>query len=160
MRRIALIACAVLISSGAEAQAPSTDRTCSVDVIDTARYGAGSLYRDCDVDRPAKLKRSTRPVFNSTEGVRCAIVELEFAVDEEGRAIEATAVILSANVPEFGERTLRSLADWRYEPARKGGVAVRQVVRERVARKNERAAFVVTQPGERRPAATPEPPCK
>ena len=165
MRYFATLACAALISTAAEAQVLSRGHACSVAAVDTARYGGGTFYRDCEVDHPAKLKRAPRPRFVFPQGLqelRCAIVELEFGVDEEGRPIEATALVVNTNAPEFAQLTLRGLSDWRYEPATKGGVAVRQAVVTRVARRNDnvRVPFVVPQPDERRPRPAPEPPCR
>ena len=164
MRRTALLACTMLASlllaaADAGAQAAADGGKCSVAEIDAARYGAGPVYRDCDVDRAAKLKKQSRPRADLPDDVPCAIAELEFAVDETGRPVEGTALVVETNLPALAEATARSLGEWRYEPAMKGGAAVRQAVRARVARSNEKRPFVVARPGERPPPRKPEPLC-
>jgi hypothetical protein len=117
----------------------------------------GSIYRDCEVDRPAKLKKDVKATFDFPRMLRCAIVEMEFAVDSSGLVVDSTARVLSSSNPEFAQLTRRTLSRWRYEPATKGGVAVQQVVRVRVARPDGRMRVAI----DRDPAAdlSPQEPC-
>jgi hypothetical protein len=149
----------VLVTGPAAAQSRMGDKPCNVERVDSAHYGALVLYRDCEVDRPAKVKKDAQPSFRFPQQLRCAFVEMEFAVDSTGIVIDSTVRVIESNNSDFASITRRSLPRWRYEPAMKGGVAVRQVVRERVARADNRVVFVVVRPGELPPKAAPELPC-
>jgi hypothetical protein len=112
------------------------------------------VYRDCAVDRRARLVRhgdlsSYRPPSN----VSCLKAELEFVVDADGRPEVVTAKVISASEPAFGEALLESLPGWRYAPAQKAGVAVRQIVRERQA--IAKVAVAVSSGGASRPTPLP-----
>ena len=55
---------------------------------------------------------------------------LRFVVDTNGVPEQATARIVRSNDAAFGQAVLNSLSRWRYQPATRGGVRVRQVVQE------------------------------
>jgi hypothetical protein len=134
-----LLACALLImssASSAAAQSRVGNKSCSVDKVDTVRYGTGAIYRDCEVDRAAKLRKDVQPEFEIPRRLSCVNVELEFVVDSAGLVVDSTALVLSSNDTDFALVIRRSLKRWRYEPATKNGIAVRQVVRKRVERSN------------------------
>jgi hypothetical protein len=60
----------------------------------------------------------------------CFSALLEFVVGTNGVPETETARIVRANNARYGEAVLASLPQWRFEPARKAGVPVRQIVRE------------------------------
>ncbi len=161
MKCFALYLGAMTIGTAGEAGAQSPAIPCSVTAIDSAIYGAIPTYRDCDVDQPARLIASPRPAVSFQPDPLCVYAELEFAVDEEGRPITASARAKKGNSRGFTRLTLSTLSDWRYMPATKGGVPVRQVVKARIARENDKLLTVtLMRPGDRVPPPGPQPPCK
>jgi len=158
MKWLRVLFCTMTLNAGAEIQAqmPVPDRPCSVPVLDTLIYGAGQYYRDCDVDQAAKQKKTPSPSFSFNQDPVCVIAELEFGVDENGRPVDSTARVLSTNSKKFSEASLRGLRYWQYAPAMKGGIAVRQVVRARVAKQSDKLIFTRTEePAILRPAREP-----
>lgn len=137
--RLALCLCMIVAAMPLAAQSPLR---CSVEVVDTARFGAG-VYRDCDVDRPANLRKSPRAAFEFPRDLACATVDLEFVVDESGHPVSEHARVVATSYRDFARATLKVLPRWEYEPAMKDGAAVRQVVTAHVARMPERRAFVI-----------------
>jgi hypothetical protein len=133
---------------------------CAPVVADSARFGSAPVFAECEVERPATLRRSPKPRAPFPSGVRCLIAELEFVVDERGAPIASTAALLNATTPDFGAAALRSLGRWDYVPAQQKGVPVRQLVVGRIAFKDARLPFVILEPGERPPPRTPEPLCQ
>jgi outer membrane biosynthesis protein TonB len=59
-------------------------------------------------------------------------VDLQFVIDTSGRAELDDLVVTAASHPGFVEPARRAIAKCRYRPARKGGRAVRFLVRQRV----------------------------
>jgi hypothetical protein len=102
----------------------------------TAWYLArGPVYRDCAVDRRARLLTTNgRPQFQPPTpplaGTACYSAQIEVVVDSAGVPELETVRVVRANDPAFADAVLASLPRWRYQPALKSGVAVRQVVRE------------------------------
>jgi hypothetical protein len=99
------------------------------------------VYRQCDVDKRARwinesavrtnYRPPTPPAAARNTGTICYDGDLEFVVDERGLPEVETARVVRATDPETGNAVLQSLPQWRFEPAQKGGVPVRQIVRER-----------------------------
>jgi hypothetical protein len=170
MKWVTVVVAAMLLSltADAQAQAPGQAQSsklvmpCTIESLDSTVYKSGTTYRDCDVDVPAKLITAPKPKVALQHDPACVFVELEFAVDEEGHPVKATARALKGNSRNFTRLTLATLADWIYAPAMKDGMAVRQAVRSRVARENERLLTVtLLRPGERMPPpGPPDRPCK
>jgi hypothetical protein len=127
-----LAACASRSSSGA-----STGSSCELAPADSLFAAAGPVYRECAVDRRARLLNRSRNINyqpsgpRPAPGERCYYAEIEFVVDTQGRPETRTARVLRSNEPTLGSAVLQSLPDWRYAPAQKGGVPVRQIVRDR-----------------------------
>jgi hypothetical protein len=94
--------------------------------------GSSPVYRDCAVDRTARLLTTdVRPDFRpTTPRSTCYSVDLEFVVDPTGKPEAGTAHIVRANDQEFGASVLASLTSWKFDPAMRGGVPVRQIVTE------------------------------
>ncbi len=153
---------ALLLPLGAiTAQAEPTSDVCAPIATDSARFGTAPVFAPCAVDVPARLRRTARPVGAVfPDGIRCLIAELEFVVDQAGTPVLQSARVLSTSTPAFADAVLRSLERWRYDAAREQGVAVRQLVRGRIAHQDDRRPFVVLQPGERPPTPAPQPRCE
>jgi hypothetical protein len=138
------------------ALAQQTRGRCSVPSIDSAFARSGPVYRDCEVDRPARLRRDVRPVYTFPEGPRPAVAELVFVVDTAGIPDTLTAMIDYTDTPDYATLLLQTLARWRYRPAERRGEPVRQLVRERRAACGDgRVPFVVA--GQPPPRQQPQP---
>jgi hypothetical protein len=115
--------------SGSVALAP-------VQFVDSQLAG---VWRDC----PSTASRSA---------ARCYAAELQFVVGVDGVPEMETARVVTTTNPSFAEAVLASVGQWRYAPARRDSVAVRQIVRER------RAISIVVAPvssADRPPAPAP-----
>ena len=117
---------------------------------DSAFRENGPVYRDCAVERAAKLttpdaRIGYRPSTPPRQGTTCYFAVVEFVVDARGVPEMATARIVRTNETPFGHAVVASLPGWRYEPAVIGGLPVRQVVTER---RDLALAVVVTRPGD------------
>lgn len=148
----ALAACAS--SSGGKGRAP-----CELARADTVYLDRGPVYRDCAVDKRARvIDRSVRPDFQPSTPPPgsdvCYRADVEFVVDATGTPEPETARVLRTNNPSYGEALLRAVTRWHYEPAVVNGMPVRQIVQEkggvavvsRVVRAGE-----VARPPDRRP---------
>ena len=109
------------------------------------------VYRDCSVDREARFLNNggSRPDYQpETMRSACYSADLAFVVDSTGRPEQQTAKIVRTNDRGFAEAVLATIAVWRYEPAMRNGVRVRQIVTTHQAMAT---AVVVV------PAGTPHP---
>lgn len=146
--------------ASAHAQSAVAAGDCAPVAIDSARFGTAPVYAACEVQSPAKLKRKSEPKVEFSEGLRCLIAELEFVVDETGTPVTATALVLNATTSSYGLAVLQQLSQWRYAPAERAGVPVRQLVIGRLVMKDaRRVPIVVRMPGEPTPNPAPQPPC-
>jgi hypothetical protein len=130
-----LTACALAIVIGCATAAQSGNRTtCALTPLDSMHLASGPLYRECAVDRPARLlTRDVRLDFDpapATGTPACYRAEIEVIVDTAGVPEAETARLLQATDVDFGEAVLRTVPALRYRPARKDGAAVRQVVQQ------------------------------
>jgi len=161
--RTLLIVLLLFVAGRAMVQAQSAGRSCSVDAAVARSMNAGEIYRDCDVDQPAHLRRDARPSFSFPAGQNCVTAELVFVVDTTGIPDTTTAAVQATDSPDFARLLVASLPDWRYRPARLHGVAVRQAVLERRVQSDGRVPFVLP-PDARTPGTPPPasrtPPCR
>lgn len=130
MRWFGLLVLLVLTSVPLAAQ--ESKRRCTGETPDSAALSHGLVYRDCDVDRPARLRTVDLPVNYTPPGgfggSRCLRVEFQFVVDTTGRVEPATVRTRSANDRGLENAVRGNLAQLRYDPARLAGASVRQVV--------------------------------
>ena len=103
-------------------------RKCTPEVIDTVQFGSAPIYRDCDVEKPAKLKHKEKPKYRLADGVPCARVEMLFVVDTSGKVVTGSASLVSTTEPEYALLVLASLDKWRFEPAKREKAPVPQLV--------------------------------
>ena len=109
---------------------------CTLTATDSAYLAGGPVFREYAVDQRAHLRNpQVRPDFQPpqlpTGGSACYSAQIELVVDTAGMPEAGTAHVLTTNNPPFADAVLFTVPRWRYDPARKGGVAVRQIVRER-----------------------------
>ena len=131
-RVLTLTASATLVAFAAAcggSAATGERRSCGLRSSDSVFARSGPVYRDCAVDRKAELRtRDVTPNFRppvAREG--CYSATIEFVVDTAGRVELSTARITRSNDPAFASSLLATLPLYRYEPARLGGVPVRQI---------------------------------
>ena len=110
-------------------QGPSPAR-CEPKQLDAAWRAAGPVYRECEVDRPARLLNPTVPTdYLPPANViqRCLTALIYVVVDTSGSPELSTVRVARTNAPEFARALMRRAPSWLFEPARKGAIAVRQV---------------------------------
>jgi hypothetical protein len=140
--RVPLIAIVATVVAGVSAGSAGAQARCELLAADTLYLRDGPVYRDCAVDRRASLvNRGIGPDLNFFLGslsptevpVRglCFRIEFTFVVDTTGAPEDGTARVVRSSDPRWTDTVLRWLPMWIYRPALKGGVPVRQVVRER-----------------------------
>lgn len=124
-------------SSSAVAQAgePAASQRCVPANVDPSFAAFGTVLRNCDVDRPARV--TVQPRFDYTEVTamtasrrpvtQCHSAVLEFVVDESGNPIVASARVVRSTSAEVASAVKRMLPGLRYEPALKDGRPVRQL---------------------------------
>lgn len=117
----------------------------------------GPVYRDCAVDRRAKLLGSLPApnlelVTQPTGTPACWSAELQFVVDTAGEPEPTTVRVLRTSDPSFADAVIVTLPQWKYQPALKDGVAVRQIVRQKRTMSMQR---VSARPGDVRPGPAP-----
>jgi hypothetical protein len=132
---------------------------CLLTQADSVHLQSGPVYRDCAVDRGARLSESSvrvdyRPTVRLRPGsVDCYYAEVHLVVDASGNPELETARLGRTNEPGWGRAVLASVRSWKYEPARKDGEPVRQIVRER-----RTAALALTVVRSGQAAGSPPPP--
>ena len=137
IRVVTLTAFATFVAAAAcgSSAASRGRRSCELRLADSVFARSGPVYRDCAVDRKAELRtRDIRPDFRppaTREGCHSATVE--FVVDTAGRVELSTARVARSNDPAFASSLLRALPMYRYEPARLGGIPVRQIATDQQA---------------------------
>jgi len=130
---------------------------CALRADDAVFAATGNVFRDCAVDRTARLStKSIRPDWNPTPGrYDCVSVDMEFVVDTTGKPETATARAIRTNDGAFADAYLASLKQWKYEPAQLRGVKVRQIVAEHRAAQTGKVVFVAVVPGQPPPTRPP-----
>ena len=119
-----LAACA---SAGTRSSA-SDDCVLSANQVAMAR--GLPLYRDCNVDRKARLA-GTRPhpqfTPNTRGGSTCYSAIVEFVVDSTGHPETESVHVVKQTDPSFGAAVAEVIPQLAFEPAMKGGRTVRQI---------------------------------
>lgn len=134
------LACAVLASAcggassnttltpAAPESAPAAKRECQA--VDSA-YALGSpVYTECGVERPARVRGRMPPLdFQPTPPIRnCYSAMIAVVVDERGSPLPATARIVRTSDSQFAHAILNAIPSWRFTPAQKDGMPVKQIV--------------------------------
>jgi hypothetical protein len=153
--RVAITAALTAMVAGcASSGATTTARrgSCVLTKGDSVFALAGPVYRDCAVDRVARLTSSTQPDFHPMDSrTSCYAADVEFVVDTTGRPETRTARAVHTTDPQFAESVLSSLAAWKYDPASLDGKLVRQIV----ASHRSIAAITVRVPAGSSPPSAP-----
>jgi len=145
---------AVLAACSSNGKMTAQPATCDHSGRDSVFAVGGPVYRECAVDRPAKLLTADiHPAFNPTDTrPRCYSASVEFVVDSMGKPEQATARLLKANDNDLAAAMLAVLKLWRYDPATLDGRHVRQIV---TVSRTASVGRVVLSPGQSRPSEPP-----
>lgn len=123
----------LLALGAAPASAQQLKRRCTGEPPDSSALRPGPVYRDCEVDRPARLRTADLPVdftppAGNLGGARCYRAEFQFVVDTTGRPEPTTLRPGRSNDRGLEEALRGNLDQLRYEPARLANRWVRQIV--------------------------------
>lgn len=131
----ACVVLALLLAASSSLSAQRAKR-CTGDAPDSVAQGTSPVYRDCDVDRTARIRGSVPrlQMGSSLQMPRdgCFIVEYEFVVDTLGRIEDATIKLRRSDDRNMEEAVRASLSELDYMPALIDKRPVRQVVVHRV----------------------------
>lgn len=130
MRSLLVLTVFLLLADSAFAQRQRG--ACTGEPTDSVTMAVTPIYRDCEVDRPAKVRSAIRPFFrpaSSGLGTQCYRTELEFVVNAEGRPELDDVRVVSGNSPDLAEAVRAALLSVQYDPAILDGQPVRQRVR-------------------------------
>lgn len=115
-------------------------KSCVLPARDSTFAAGGAVYRDCAVDRVARLTTTSihpdyRPTSPPSMGMACYAADVEFVVDSAGRPESQNAIVLRTTDQGYAESVVALLNRLRYEPAVRGSIPVRQIVllQERMA---------------------------
>ncbi|MEO5814151.1 MAG: hypothetical protein ABIT20_02610 [Gemmatimonadaceae bacterium] len=118
-------------SSGGKGAAAESGSGCALRPQDSTFAIHMPLYRDCAVERKVqKLTMNIAPEYRLTSN-GCVSAELEFVVTADGKVDATTARVVRTTTPAYAEAVLAILPRFRYEPAKRDGVAVAQIVTEK-----------------------------
>jgi len=128
MRPVLVAVLLVFVAASAHAQ---KHPKCIGDPPDSTLTAAGPVYRNCEVDTPAKpLTKTLKPNWGtmplSLPVGRCLVAGFTFVIDTLGVPEENTIRPQPHNSPEVEEVVLDLVKRWRFEPATLEGRAVRQ----------------------------------
>jgi len=123
----------LLVLVPAEAAAQSPPPVCSGLPLESAWLAAGPVFRDCDVDKPAKRKggepklddrhfKELDPTF------ACKEIVLEFVVTADGLVDTTATRLISSDHQALTLAVRETLGVLRFEPATLNGEQVRQLV--------------------------------
>lgn len=124
MIALAGVACAGTGAGGAR------HKPCDLLTRDSAFAASGPVFRDCAVDRAARLQTtSIHPDYRpTTTRSMCYSADVEFVVDSVGKPESQTAVVVRTNDQAFAESVVAMLNKLRYDPALREQMHVRQIV--------------------------------
>lgn len=131
LRAIAVVGIVVIAGACASAGGKSARRVgCDLSDRDSLFAVIGPVYRDCAVDRAARLQTTqTHPDYRpTTPRSTCYSADVEFVVDSKGRPEMPSIQVVRANDQGFAESVLAMVRAWTFEPAVRDGTPVRQIV--------------------------------
>lgn len=93
-------------------------------------YDGMPVYRSCEVDLPARTSIASSVIpFDAPDGQRCYRAEFELIMDPAGDFVLSSARPIRVSDSTFYRAVITSLTQQRWEPARKRGQPVAQLVR-------------------------------
>lgn len=152
-----ILALAVIAAACGGGPGPGAASSCLLSSADSAFLNAGPVFSVCGVDEKARLIQSSvredfRPsgVPRSLPATMCYSAEVRLVVDAQGRVEPETVRLVRATHPDYGQAVLAGARAWRFEPALREGIPVRQIVQEK-----RMAALRVVAVGQGRPSGPP-----
>ena len=128
---IACVAIVALLPAAAPAQGKDKqEKECAP--VPEEFLSAGEVFRDCAVDKKARVTRVPRLDFSSlatTGGAGCMTAEVDLVVDEQGAVVPGSARLVSTNDQRYARELMAAIYQTRYSPAKKGDVPVKQLHR-------------------------------
>jgi len=131
LRVVIVAGAAAILAACASAGGTSAHRVaCDLPDRDSVFAVGGPVFRDCAVDRAARLVTTNiHPDFRpTTPRSTCYSADVEFVVDTIGKIETRTARVIRTNDQTFAESVVASLTAWKYDPAVRDKRLVRQVV--------------------------------
>lgn len=134
MRSILLLVLILVCASPARAQ---KSKKCTGSLPDSAWMLLSPVYRDCEVDKPAKLRGSPprlnfQPNFTGIPRDQCWVAAFEFVVDTNGVIEPGTVQAMPGNEPDLQDAVAAVLDRMKWEPAKLDGQRVRQLLAYRM----------------------------
>lgn len=154
---LSLLASALLACASAPNRSAATDGAgCALRPQDSTFIATGPVYRDCAVETKAVLlTKDIHPDFRpESRNGACYSAEVDYVVNEAGFVETKTARIVRTNNQAYAESIMSILPQWKFEPARRDGVPVRQIV----VGVHKASVSVVVLPAGTRPSASTRPP--
>lgn len=134
LRMIALTGLVMIGAACASGGGRSARRAaCVLPAKDSVFARSGPVFQDCGVDRvarrmPTRAHADFRPTARTNA---CYAADVEFVVDTAGKPEVDAARLVRSTDPAYGESVLALVSQWKYEPALRDGMRVRQIVTER-----------------------------
>ena len=129
----ALTACASSANRAETAAGDASAAGCALRPQDSTFALLGPVFRDCQVQtKAALLTKDIRPDFRpsttNTKSGNCYSAELEYVVNEQGAVETKTVRVVKTTDQALADAIISILPQWKFEPAKLNGVAVRQIV--------------------------------
>lgn len=124
----------VTIAAGPRGYDPTATAVQSPPIIGGRPGPDNAPWQSDMVDEPVSNQRGPKPVYPAVlaqSGV-AGEVTLRYIVDADGKVESGSIVVLSATRGEFIAPAMEAIRQSRFSPARRRGVAVRQLVEQRV----------------------------
>lgn len=115
-------------ASASPARARRTSANCPPK-IDSVFLVHGPVFRGCDVDAQARIVGTPpRPDFQLSARDGCISAYVEFVVGADGVPENETVRVVRTNNQSFAQAVEAVVPELRYTPAKRDGVAVRQLI--------------------------------
>ncbi len=99
--------------------------------VDQTWLRRGPVYQPCEVDEPVTAIVRTPTGYHPLDCANASATVL-LVVDARGTPEPRTITAVSSTSEDFAKAAVNALRQWRYKPALKGGVKVRQVTQQRL----------------------------
>ena len=130
-RTVPILLCALMVFAAACASGGTSSanaRDCALRQTDSVFVATGPVYRDCAVDRKARLASRMPRIDYTPSAPGCVVSVVEFVVDTAGSPEMRTARIARSTDASFTQSIMAVVPSLKYEPAQRGGRPVRQIV--------------------------------
>ena len=148
-------ACLFVLVAVAMSAARASAQDCGPIAVDSALTTGGPVFPACGVDKVAQRKGGRLTVgYELPTGQHCVAAVLEFIVNADGNVSRGSVRVVRTSDETFARQVARRVERARYTPAQKGGVPVRQAVRDTLSIRE--VAYI---PGAAPAPGNMDPPC-